>query len=83
MENNNTKPVLKKSTKIKSILSLVILGVGGYQLLLGKTPLAGVIGVVCMIYHYLMVLDVRNDIIEAKLDILLPPTKVENESHGQ
>lgn len=79
-----TPPKLRTGTKIKSVISLVVLGVGAYQLLLGKTALAGVIGVVCMIYHYLMLLDVRNDLIEDKLKLLfLDPSEVKDESNGQ
>ena len=80
MEN---KPVIKFSTKAKSFFSLGILVAGGYSLLTAQNVSGFAIGVICMIYHYLLVLDVRNDIIEAKLDVLLPPAKKEDESNGQ
>lgn len=81
MEN---KPVIKFSTKAKSVFSLGVLIAGGYNLLLAGAPQGMAIGIICMIYHYLLVLDVRNDIIEAKLDILLPPPakEVTDESNG-
>lgn len=79
MEN---KPVIKFSTKVKSVFSIAVLIAGGYNLLTAKTVASLAIGAICMIYHYLMVLDVRNDVIEAKLDVLLPPVKKEDESNG-
>lgn len=77
------KPVIKKMTKFKAFISLPLLICSAAAMLGSENPVLKFAGIIGMIYHYLLTLDVRNDIIEAKLDVLLPRAKVEDESNGQ